>query len=158
MKDIVKIAFKIAEKAHRGQFRNDNKTPYITHPVTVMENLKKKLLRLKDDKILKYCKWYGKNSFSILLCASLLHDVFEDTKLTSKDLIKKRMPKKVVELVELLTHKSEDSYLKYLLKIKYEVPARLIKIEDIKNNLSTLEPWNKSKRDKYMLALYILEH
>ena len=58
-----------------------------------------------------------------------------------------------------MTHKKEDSYVDYLLKIKkyHSRLACIIKEADIKHNLSTL-PLNKMvHRDKYMLALYILE-
>ncbi len=151
MKDLVKVALKIATNAHMGQLRNDGKTPYITHPVIVMENLKKEI---------KGMKWYDKKTPSFLLSSALLHDVLEDTKLTPKNLLKKGIPKFVVELVETLTHKNEESYSDYIRRLRNrDNPlARKVKIQDIKHNLSTLEPWKKDKRDKYMLALYLLEH
>ena len=152
MKDLVKVAMKIAKKAHKEQFRNDGKTPFVSHPIAVMENLKKEIQGIK---------WYDKNTPTILFCASLLHDVLEDTKITSKELAKKGIPKAVIDLIETLTHEKDESYINYILRIRKnrgDSFARTIKIEDIKHNLSTLEPWKKDKRDKYMLALYLLEN
>lgn len=60
--DYIEVANKLAENYHKGQFRKDGKTPYITHPRQVFGLLKEN--EVKDR---------------IVLAASLLHDVLEDT-------------------------------------------------------------------------------
>jgi (p)ppGpp synthase/HD superfamily hydrolase len=136
MKNIVKLALKIATKAHKGQFRHDGKTPYITHPIAVAEKFKGAI-----PKIL-----------------ALLHDVLEDSSLSKDDLLKLGIHPIMCHYVNVLTKKTGQSYLDYLLNIKNEYWVTKVKIEDIKHNLSTLEPKKKTQRDKYLLALYILEH
>lgn len=148
MKDLVKVALKIATKAHEGQFRNDGKTPYITHPIEVANLLKKEL----------NAKGTSKKLIVKLYCAALLHDVLEDSSFSELKLKKNGMSQDVINLVKILTHKKECSYFNYILEINKNPFAKVIKRNDIKHNLSTLEPWKKDKRDKYMLALYLLEH
>ena len=59
----VKKAYKLAEKAHEGQFRESGE-PYIIHPIHVCMNL----VEFHAD--------------GASLCAGLLHDVVEDKEYT----------------------------------------------------------------------------
>ena len=59
-KKAIKIAADAATHAHRGQFRKDNKTPYIVHPRRVAEQVKS----------------FGGDHIGII--AAWLHDVMED--------------------------------------------------------------------------------
>jgi len=136
MIDIVKLALETATEAHKGQFRNDGKTPYITHPEAVA----------------------SKFSDPVLIAIALLHDVLEDSDMTLSDLEKQGFPMDVIFSVGALTKVSGESYLDYILSIRDDPRAKAVKIEDLKHNLSTLEPKNKTMRDKYQLALYILEY
>ncbi len=158
MKNIVNIALKIATKAHKGQFRHDGKTPYITHPIAVAKLFKKEY---------KNSKWHEKGMSKIIEAACLLHDVLEDCTITGfaedrlitgDDLIVEGIPQEVIEVVECLTHQPFETYAQYIVRIKHHPIAPIIKRLDIKHNLSTLEPKKKTQRDKYLLALYILEH
>lgn len=141
-KDIVSLAKEIATKAHKGQFRKDGKTPYITHPEAVS--------RAVVGHHRKAVAW--------------LHDVFEDTKFTRKDLLDKGIPTLVVDDVSVLTRRKWESYYDYLDKIKYSasVSAMAVKIADLEHNLSTLEGFSKKEtgrlRDKFKLALYFLNY
>ena len=56
----IKAAKTAATRAHRGQFRKDGKTPYITHP----------------ERVAKRVKFFGGNHIAII--AAWLHDVMED--------------------------------------------------------------------------------
>lgn len=143
MKDIVKLALKIATEAHKGQFRDDGKTPYVTHPIAVAESLKR--------------LWGPRQpGLSTVLAIALLHDVIEDSDISITDLWERGIPESVTIPVRLLTRVNEN-YLTYILNIKYNYLAKVVKIEDIKHNLSTLDPKRKTLRDKYQLALHILE-
>ena len=62
----VKLAYKVASKAHDGQFRKSGE-PYIHHPLSVA-------LILADLKLDYYC-----------VVAAILHDCIEDTSVTKKD-------------------------------------------------------------------------
>jgi (p)ppGpp synthase/HD superfamily hydrolase len=146
MKNIVKLAFKIASKEHKGQTRRDCKTPYISHPVEVANKFKSSDL-------------YGKMS-ETLQAIALLHDVIEDSnhKLSIVELNEMGIPAEITDVVWVLTHFDTQDYLDYILEVHNNLLATMVKVEDIKHNLSTLEKGNKDKRDKYMMALYILEN
>lgn len=144
MKNIVGIALKIAKKAHKGQFRHDGKTPYITHPIAVAQRFMQPMFQKPED--------------DILVSVALLHDVMEDSNIQEKELIYSGLPESITKCVFILTKQECQSYVDYILRVKADFLAQKVKIEDIKHNLSTLEPKNKTQRDKYLLALYILEH
>ena len=75
----------IATEAHTGQYRRDEKTPYLIHPVAVA-------MRFNDP---------------ILQSIAYLHDVIEDSDMTLGDLLKQDIPLIVVNAVNMLT-KRED--------------------------------------------------
>lgn len=137
MGSLVKEAFELAKKAHKGQFRNDKKTPYIDHPVAVAHYFN------NDDSGDKY----------FLQAIALLHDVIEDTPVTINDLRDKGFPKKVIMAVDLLTHRKGQRYLDYILAIKINPLAIKVKIADIEHNMLTS---SGNQKGKYELALYIL--
>jgi len=147
--NMIALALKIAKKAHKGQFRNDKITPYITHPIAVAE-------KLKDCHIDFYHA--GVNPWETLQVIALLHDVIEDSDITLDYLEEKDFSNYIIFCINLLTKKEGYSYIEYLLEIKKDKFATIVKIEDIKHNLSTLDPKNKTMKDKYELALYILEN
>jgi len=132
----------IATKAHEGQTRW-NKTPYITHPARVAEAVRDlNLIENIGDEHMVDC----------ILAAAWLHDVVEDTQITLKDL--SDFPPFVVDMVETLTHRIDEEYLDYILRIKKHMYAPLIKRADINDNLKDLR--KGSMRDKYLLAKWVL--
>jgi len=118
-------ARKIAEKAHKGQFRFDGKTPYITHPIAVA--------RYFDDDLRK--------------AVAVLHDVIEDTNITAEDLLAQGIPKRVVELVEILTRRPKENYDVYVNRVIKDPTAMQIKVADMDHNLKTAT--NPKTRKKY---------
>ena len=106
----------IAIKAHSGQYRRDNKTPYIEHCYEVA----KRVRHLGD----KY------------VCVALLHDVLEDTKITAGDLLNMNVDEDVVIAVQLLTKHPSHEYNDYLKIIKNNELAMQVKIADMLSNLS----------------------
>ncbi len=130
-KELVLKSLYIATKAHEGQFRRDNETPYINHPITVANN---------------------SNNY-ITKSIALLHDVVEDTTISGEYLLKQGIPLFIVDAVKLLTKKKSEKYLDYILRVRQNPLAILVKIQDIKHNYPTS---SKSKQEKYDMALYIL--
>jgi (p)ppGpp synthase/HD superfamily hydrolase len=120
----------MALEAHEGQFRRDNVTPYITHPRAVAESLQD-------------------HSYKII---AVLHDTLEDTKLTLHDL-KKHFPVWVWHTVDILTHRKEESYLKYILRIQQDDTATIVKRADLQHNMLTAKG---NQLAKYQLAMHIL--
>ncbi len=131
------LAARIATEAHEGQTRWDRETPYITHPAAVARAL------IEGG--------YGEDWVAV----AWLHDVLEDTNLSSADLLNKGVSHDLVHSVMLLTKKRGQSYLDYILLLSYDNVARDVKMADIRHNMSDLRPG--SMYQKYELALYILE-
>lgn len=85
MKQLSK-AIVFAAQCHAGQYRKDGKTPYINHPLEVM-NLVVSSVDEPDTEV---------------LIAAVLHDLVEDTNVTSAE-IKHMFGQKVAKLVAELT-------------------------------------------------------
>jgi (p)ppGpp synthase/HD superfamily hydrolase len=130
--NFVQIAELIARRAHAGQYRRDGKTPYITHP----------------ERVAAKCK-----NIPEAEAVAWLHDVLEDTDITAEDLLQEDIPKEVVTAVELLTKRGE-SYEDYLYQLRKNTLARIVKIQDMIDNLSD-GPTPRQLR-KYAAGLAIL--
>lgn len=147
-KEIIKDSLIIAYNAHGGQLRKSGE-PYIYHPLGVA-------------KIVSHNIGLDCDSIS----AALLHDVVEDTKLTTKD-IKKAIGKNIAKIVDGLTKistlsKSKDhsvqaeNYRRMLLTLHNDIRVILIKIADRLHNMRTIEYLNDIKKEKIASeSLYI---
>jgi (p)ppGpp synthase/HD superfamily hydrolase len=155
---VVQAALMLATSAHQGQSRRGG-LPYITHPIAVANAV----LQQRDgsrpfrDEVRKW-----------LVVTALLHDVVEDSSYTIGDIVNSLkgpahedndplLVLNVICAVDMLTKKKgKQSYLDYILRIKRFYLASAVKIADIKHNLKTTP--EGSQRDKYLLALHILQH
>ncbi len=137
--DLARIddAFRLAEEAHRGQFRKSG-DPYISHPIAVAEILSQWQLDAQT------------------LIAALLHDVVEDTHV-SKEEITVKFGKSVADLVdgvskldrlEFQTQQDAqaENFRKMLLAMARDVRVILIKLADRLHNMRTLEAVPTAKR------------
>ncbi len=137
--DLARIddAFRMAEEAHRGQFRKSGE-PYISHPIAVAEILSQWQLDTQT------------------LIAALLHDVVEDTHV-SKEEITVKFGKSVADLVdgvskldrlEFQTQQDAqaENFRKMLLAMARDVRVILIKLADRLHNMRTLEAVPSDKR------------
>lgn len=79
-------ALVFASRAHAGQYRKDGRTPYINHPIEVMNLVAEHCIEPDED----------------VLVAALLHDVVEDTMITDAD-IRSAFGARVARLVAELT-------------------------------------------------------
>jgi (p)ppGpp synthase/HD superfamily hydrolase len=84
MSPLVASAYELASDAHEGQRRKDDGSPYISHPITVAEVLRNAGFR---DQV---------------IAAALLHDVVEDTELSTEE-VAERFCDEVAELVAALS-------------------------------------------------------
>ena len=66
---------------------------------------------------------------------ALLHDVLEDSDLTTDDLVEYGFPVEIVKAVKVLTKKQGVSYDIYLAEVKKSKVARRVKIADIMHNM-----------------------
>ena len=127
-----KKAFHFAEEAHRGQMRKDNVTPYIVHPVEVVQIL----TQIHADEE--------------TLISALLHDVPEDTEKEISD-VKKLFGEKIAFLVDGITKLSKvqykhnmperqvESLKKLLLHSAEDLRVIIIKLADRLHNMRTLQ-------------------
>jgi (p)ppGpp synthase/HD superfamily hydrolase len=134
--DMVVAARDLALKAHKGQFRKDGKTPYFNHVAAVA--------LMVDPNNLEN------------VTTAFLHDILEDTPMSSKDLSDLGFTDSIVDAVLLLTKFDHAPYMEYLKGIKENPIARAVKIADMKHNLSC-DPSAKQK-EKYAKGLEYLQN
>ena len=107
-----KKAMKLMAKYHEGQTDRAG-LPYILHPWHVAEQM----------------------LFSESTIVALLHDIIEDTECTIDILRKEGFSERVIEAVDILTHRKEDSYDEYIQSISTNMLATEVKIEDLRHNM-----------------------
>ncbi len=105
-------AIRIAVEAHRGQTDKAG-TPYILHPLRVM-------LRMQTD---------------AERMAAVLHDVVEDTDWTLQRLREAGFPGPVVEAVDHVTRRQDESYEEFTERAGRHPVARRVKVADLEDNM-----------------------
>lgn len=150
---IVVKALAYATEKHKGQFRKMSGLPYITHPIAVAESFIKELLVAPLD---KEDVLHLHDTDAIMVAIALLHDVLEDCDVTFGELMTEFGPE-IASGVYYLTKVEGQSYTKFIERITDTQNWDLIQVKayDIKHNLSDLK--KGTLRDKYELALFILE-
>ena len=134
---LVEKAYRFAEEAHRGQFRNSGED-YIQHPLEVAQIL----VELEMDEV--------------TIAAALLHDVVEDTSSTITD-IEKEFGSEVALLVDGVTklgrieYKSKveqqvENLRKMFLAMAKDIRVILIKLADRLHNMRTLKYHTEKKQ------------
>lgn len=66
----------------------------------------------------------------------LMHDLIEDTPVTLQDLRQLGFGDQVVDAIDLVTHRDQDSYADYVVKLKPNPLARDAKMSDLRDNAS----------------------
>ena len=133
----IDTAKQIATEAHYGQTRWGGE-PYITHPEAVVQILTKQ------------------NMPEEVLIVGWLHDVVEDTPVTLTDLIDDGFNQDIVDAVNALTHRINETYADYISRISLNPMATTVKLADLSHNLEGLT--QKQRRDKYELASLFLHY
>ena len=142
---MIEKACAVAEQAHAGQKRW-NGDSYITHPTRVAESFcGLSMAEVEDERVVAF-----------------LHDVVEDTGITLEQLREFGFSEEQVEAIDSVTKREGQSYLDFVLRAKANPIGCRVKIADIKDNLNDLNGRrtgkNKNNREKYQLALWILEN
>lgn len=143
--DMLRFAYEFAAQAHEGQFRKTGE-PYIVHPLAAAH-------MLADMSI-----------DPVILIATLLHDVPEDTPVTLED-VEKEFGSEVAGLVRGITklgklkYRGVERYIENLRKMfvamAEDVRVMIIKFADRIHNLQTLGSLPPQKQ--YRIALESLE-
>ena len=124
-------ALVLAAKAHEGQ-KQRNGEPYILHPLRLMM----KMDNINDQ------------------IAAVLHDVVEDSDWTLEMLKGEGFSEDIVHIVDLLTHRDEDSYAFYIDRLKSNPTARRIKIADLNDNMKIQRLKKVGEKDFQRLEKY----
>jgi GTP pyrophosphokinase len=143
--DIVRLAYDYAADAHKGQFRKSGES-YILHPLSAAHIL----ADMRID--------------PIIIAATLLHDVPEDTKKTLED-VEENFGPEIASLVKGITklgklkYRGVERYIENLRKMfiamAEDIRVMIIKFADRIHNLSTLNALPPQKQ--YRIALESLE-
>lgn len=108
----LKDAVALATKAHLGQ-KDKAGAAYIRHPLRVMGRM-----TTDEEKMV-----------------AVLHDVVEDTSITLQDLRIAGYPKSVVDAVDALSRRKNETYEQFIERLKPNALARRVKIADLEDNM-----------------------
>lgn len=136
---LVETARQVAVLAHINQTQW-NGDAYISHPIRVAISLRPD--SSDDEQVVAF-----------------LHDVVEDTRVTSTLLKCIGFTDSQLAAIDSVTKRKGESYLDFILRSKANPIGCVVKIADINDNLRDLDgKRNKNHREKYQLALWILQH
>ncbi|HLU10076.1 MAG TPA: GTP pyrophosphokinase [Oceanobacillus sp.] len=127
-----------ATEAHRGQVDKAG-VPYILHPLRMM------------------CRQQNDTERII----ALLHDVIEDTDYTFDDLRRMGYEEEIIEAVDCLTRRDDETYEAFIQRIKTNPLARRVKLADLQDNMDLrrirlLQEHDLERLQRYQNAWYEL--
>ncbi len=124
-------AIAIAAEAHAGDVDKAG-GPYVLHPIRVM-------LRLAspEERI-----------------AAVLHDVVEDTDWTLEGLLAEGFSPEVVEAVDALTRREEESYEEFVLRVARNPIGLRVKLADLEDNLDLTRIASPTENDYARMERY----
>ena len=128
----IEEAIRIAVEAHRGQ-KDRGGAPYVLHPLRMMFRMQTEAERM----------------------AAVLHDVVEDTDWTLDDLRARGFAEEVVEAVDRLTRREDESYEAFVERAGAHPVARRVKIADLEDNMDVRRTGAVSARDTERLNRYL---
>lgn len=121
----------IVTEAHLGQVDKGGEA-YILHPLRVMMSLKD-----YEHKIV-----------------AVLHDVLEDTSLSSEDLRLEGFSEKIIDALIHLTRRKNESYEEFIERVIKNPIATAVKLADIKDNMDLSRLENPKEEDYIRLEKY----
>lgn len=139
LNELLSKAIELAIEAHAGQLDTHNGRPYIEHPFRVMiagSTLQEKI-------------------------TGILHDVIEDTDWTLEQLSKEGFPDTIIDAVDAMSRRDNESYDEYLLRLQKNPIAVRVKINDLTDNMD-IRRWNEiqyhdlARLQKYLEAYKLL--
>jgi hypothetical protein len=107
----IEKALQIAAGAHEGQKDKDGQ-PYILHPLRVMKGVEG-----EAEKVV-----------------AILHDVIEDTSVTTEDLRRDGFDEIVLAALDCVTHREGEHYADYVVRCKGDRIGRRVKLADLEDN------------------------
>lgn len=117
-------AIAIAAEAHAGQVDKAD-SPYILHPLRVMFSL-----RSNEERIV-----------------AVLHDLLEDTKWTADDLRREGFSEVVLEALDSVTRRENESYDEFVDRACRNEIGRRVKLADLEDNCDLSRIQNPTEKD-----------
>lgn len=131
MEQLLVKAIELAKKYHQGQVDKGG-NPYIEHPMAVMDRLE-----TIEEKIV-----------------GVLHDIVEDTDLTLEDLLELGFPEFIVEAIDSVTRRDDETRAEFINRAKQNVIGRKVKIADIMENMNLKRIPNYTIEDEKRVGKY----
>lgn len=128
---LINKALIISFTAHKNQ-TDKNGIPYIYHPYHLAEQM----------------------DTEYEICTALLHDVIEDTNMTIQDLREEGFPDEIINAINVLTHRKNQPYTKYINNIKKNELAKKVKLADLKHNSDSTRITSLTEKDEARLRKY----
>ncbi|MCL1907502.1 MAG: HD domain-containing protein [Propionibacteriaceae bacterium] len=141
---LVEVARRLATQAH-GEQKDRAGRPYIDHPRRVAG-------RLEDQ-----------GETAEVVAAGWLHDVLEDTPITTEDFRALGIPEAVIEAVESVTKRPDESKQDYALRVKSCEMGLKVKRADLADNMDPNrlalldEPTRERLTEKYATMVSLLD-
>ncbi len=139
---LIELAANYAGREHTGQVRRGSDIPYIIHPTRVADRVRNKT----DHE--------GRTNFHRYVAVAWLHDVVEDGASDQEVALRAVFPNEVADAVMAMTKSGGEDYGEYIQRVRENKIARLVKIEDILENISDTP--TKRKLRVYARALITL--
>lgn len=162
--DYTNLADTLSRVAHdtrpllpKNRFRNDGKTPYYSHPLAVEIIAVGIAETLKDELMATYPKRTWEEIIHWIRQVSKGHDTVEDTYMSLFEWADANFDPIVVTAIAAITKnpvKGVENYLSYLKRVIAHPIARIVKLADLRHNMSDLGHGNMY--DKYVLAVEFL--
>jgi (p)ppGpp synthase/HD superfamily hydrolase len=124
-------AIAIAAQAHQDQYDKAG-APYILHPLRMM-------LRMSSE---------------TEMIAAILHDVVEDTDWTLDKLRQAGFSEEVVQVVECLTHRDQETYDEFIARVRTNAIASTVKLADLEDNMDMRRLRTLTEKDAERLHKY----
>jgi len=129
--NLIEKSLDIALSSHKGQKDKAGET-YILHPLRVMS-------KMETEKEMS---------------VAILHDVIEDSEMTSEDLLQSGIPEIIVDALICLTKNRNALYEEFIDRICLNDLARKIKIADIQDNINILRLTEVADKDLDRVVKY----
>ena len=131
---LTKRALDLSFEAHRDQ-RDKSGRPYVYHPFHLAD-------QMRDE---------------TSACVALLHDVVEDGHYSLEDLRRAGMTDEVVAGVAALTHDLAVPYLTYVMGLRANPVARVVKLADLRHNANLSRLDEVTDKDRRRRVRYLME-
>ena len=117
---------------HRGQMDKAGK-PYYGHLIRVAQDV-----------------FTGKRKI-----VALLHDIVEDTDATPEFLLQQGFPSEIVEAVDAISHREDESYEAFIDRVAQNPLATTVKISDLEDNMDIFRLNEITEEDRLRLYKYL---